>query len=136
MSHEPKIRLAVVGSRGFTDQDFVYRKLNDLLRLYTFPWEVQIISGGARGVDTLAKKYAVAMGNPYLEFPADWAKHGRAAGMIRNSEIIRQSDEVVAFWDGKSAGTRDSIFKAIDARKTLHIYFFDPQTGEPLEPRG
>jgi hypothetical protein len=69
----------------------------------------EIISGGADGADAMAKRYAHARGWPYREFPADWKKWGKAAGILRNRDIVRHADQVIAFWDGESRGTAHTI---------------------------
>jgi len=111
--------IAVVGGRDFgtikdstnpksraqaeSDYKLLAYTLNDLINI---PTDVTIVSGGARGADTLAENYAKMIGVNTIIFKADWKKYGRAAGMIRNKDIIAQADVVVAFWDGKSKGTK------------------------------
>ncbi len=65
----------------------------------------EIVSGGARGVDTLAAEYARAHGLKLTEFLPDYNSFGRVAPLVRNKEIVNYSDAVIAFWDGKSRGT-------------------------------
>lgn len=91
------MRVAVIGSRGIA--------LNDL-RERLPPETTEIVSGGARGVDTSAREYAIANGIKLTEFLPDYAKYGRSAPLKRNLEIIEYSDMVLAFWDGKSRGTK------------------------------
>ena len=98
----------VVGSRSFQNYDFLKAKLNHLLQNQGD--EIVIVSGGAKGADNLAERYAREYGLPLKVFPADWEKHGRKAGFLRNEEmhkyIAKQSKRgVVAFWDGESKGT-------------------------------
>jgi len=82
--------------------------------LDTLVWEgvavsiSKIVSGGATGADALAESYAKLRDIPIQVFPADWDTHGRAAGPIRNRQIVKASDLIVAFWDGKSPGTRST----------------------------
>ena len=71
----------IVGSRSFSDSDLFVAKCDLLLRNWG---SVVIVSGGARGADALAKRYAVDRGYCYMEFPADWDTYGRRAGYIRN----------------------------------------------------
>ncbi len=75
----------------------------------------------AKGADELAKKYALDNNISYVEFAANWAKYGPAAGPHRNKEIIDACDVVVAFWDGKSKGTANSIKLAKCKCSPLHI---------------
>ena len=66
----------------------------------------EIVSGGARGVDTSAKEYALAHGLKLTEFLPEYNKFGRGAPLKRNITIIEYADLVLAFWDGKSHGTK------------------------------
>lgn len=69
----------------------------------------QIISGGARGVDTFAIKFATDEGIPFLEIKAEWSKYGKSAGYRRNVQMAEQADALIALWDGKSKGTKHMI---------------------------
>jgi len=91
------MRVAVIGSRGLT-----VRNLEDYLPKGT----TEIVSGGARGVDTCAREYALAHGLKLTEFLPEYKKYGRGAPMRRNITIIEHADLVLAFWDGKSRGTK------------------------------
>ena len=68
-----------------------------------------IISGGARGADTLGEYWATQHGVPIERFPADWEKHGKSAGFIRNREMAHHAEALIALWDGRSRGTRNMI---------------------------
>ena len=97
----------IVGSRNFTNYELLKKKTDFLLQKYK---EITIVSGGARGTDTLAKRYAKERQYGYIEFPADWNKDGKAAGFIRNEKMHKFLSEYqfrgcIAFWDGKSKGT-------------------------------
>lgn len=91
------MKVAVVGSRTLRVDD-----LGDYLPKGT----TEIISGGAAGVDTSAREYALAHGIPLTEFLPDYRRYGRAAPIKRDLSIIRNADLVLAFWDGVSHGTR------------------------------
>ncbi len=69
----------------------------------------EIVSGGARGVDRLGERYARQRGLPCKVFPAQWAKHGKRAGALRNKEMADYADYGVAVWDGVSRGTAHMI---------------------------
>ena len=103
------MRLAVVGSRYFSDYQWLRYCLLSYFRLEDIE---AIISGGTHGADALAERFAREYGIPLRVFPADWARHGRRAGPLRNTEIVRNADAVAAFWDGSSSGTRDTVTKA------------------------
>jgi len=79
------------------------------------------VSGGARGVDTLAVYYAREHAIPLQEIHPQWAVEGPAAGFVRNKQIIDAADTVLAFWDGKSKGTKNSIDLARASGKQLFI---------------
>jgi len=100
------MRVAVIGSRDFKD----YTKLKNTLDSVFFPIS-EIISGGARGADSLAERYAEENYISLKVFRPDWTI-GKHAGFLRNTQIIESCDVVVAFWDGVSKGTLDSIRKA------------------------
>ena len=103
------MNLAVVGSRDFADYTRMALVLSEWLTLHP---ELCIVSGGARGADALAARFARDCNVPLTVFEADWSAHGRSAGPKRNSQIVEAADALVAFWDGVSAGTGDSVRKA------------------------
>lgn len=91
------MKVAVVGSRNLK-----VTNLGDYLPDGTD----EIVSGGARGIDSCARAYAVANGLRLTEFLPDYDTYGRSAPIIRNITIIDYADEVIAFWDGDSHGTK------------------------------
>lgn len=101
-------KIIVAGSRNITDYKFIEDNLNVILR-YTKKETLQLVAGGARGVDTLAKQYATSNGIAFKEFPANWDELGKAAGPIRNAEMAKYADGLIAFWDGMSTGTKNMI---------------------------
>ena len=103
------MRVAVVGSRFFTDYDYVKSSLDKISEVDKI---TVIVSGGARGADSLGERYARENGIEFVLFAADWNKHGKAAGPIRNKQLIEEGkpDLVVAFNPGK--GTRNTIIHA------------------------
>jgi hypothetical protein len=117
-------RVAVVGSRTFDDKARLYEVLTknrERIKL--------IVSGGAKGADTLATLWASDYGIPYLVFPALWRDpdtgvYNKGAGFKRNVKIIEQADVVIAFWDGVSSGTKHSIDMAERAGKPVKIIRF------------
>lgn len=126
-----KLSLAVVGSRSFRDAA-VMRAWIKVCMPDELPSNVEIVSGGARGTDALARKYAEDEGITYKEFPAEWEHYGKSAGTIRNQEIIEHAEVVLAFWDGNSAGTKDTINKAIRAKKPVIIVPFGAKHARTL----
>lgn len=108
------MKLAVIGSRTFDDFDLVVEKLDE----YDFDL---LISGGAKGADSLGEKYAKEKCIETLIFKPDWKKYGRAAGFVRNKLIIESCDVVIAFWDGKSKGTANSLKIAEKLEKKICV---------------
>lgn len=119
------IRLAVIGSReGFLGDPGTF--IEELIRIEKIEKEdLIIVSGGARGVDSLAEAWADREGVEKLIFPADWKGKGKGAGYIRNIDIIKNSDLVLAIWNGESRGTLHSLTLA--KRKGLKIYLTIPE---------
>jgi hypothetical protein len=111
------MKIAVVGSRTFND----YSRIKAVLDGFNIS---TIVSGGAKGADSLGERYANEKGLDKLIFLPDWDTHGKAAGFIRNTDIIENADMVVACWDGESRGTKDSMTKAHRLRKDLLILYF------------
>ena len=100
-------KVIIAGGRDFTDYDVLRQTMDNLL--VNIKDEIVIISGKARGADTLGERYAKERGYKIIEFPADWDKYGKSAGYIRNAVMAQEADALVAFWDGKSRGTQNMI---------------------------
>lgn len=113
--------VAIVGSRDFPRLELVGGKINALAVKAGGASQLTIVSGGARGVDEEAERYARSIGVQVIVFPADWDTYGKRAGYIRNHQIITVADRVVAFWDGESKGTRYSIDLALAKKKLLEV---------------
>jgi hypothetical protein len=120
------MKIAFVGSREFIDKEFVVRKVDEYLHIEWVDYAHQVlaecVSGGASGVDSWAEETAKTLGAKCTIFLPDWDKHGKSAGFIRNKDIIMAADFVVAFWDGKSKGTKSSIDLAINAGKPVDVF--------------
>lgn len=106
-------RIIVCGNKDFTDRDFCLEKLKEMIPRYTNP---EIISGHARGADTFGEEYARMTGIKCSVFKAEWKRYGKAAGPIRNREMLDYAMEetpvVIAFWNGTSRGTKNMIERA------------------------
>lgn len=107
-------KVAIIGSRTFTDYDQVKLVLSDYLGQIDL-----IVSGGAIGADALAERFASEHSIPTQIFKAEWHRYGKAAGMIRNKDIVNAADVVFAFWDGKSKGTEGAMKLAKAAKKKV-----------------
>ena len=76
-------------------------------------------------MDSIAEKYAENNKYTFVEFPAHWDAYGKNAGPLRNTEIVKYSDVILAFPSQKSRGTLDTISKAKQYGKQLHVYYVD-----------
>jgi len=88
---------------------------------------VEVVSGGASGVDSVAKQYADYEGIPFKLFAADWDGLGRKAGPIRNQQMAEYGDCLIAVWDGKSRGTYNMISQMRLLNKPVHIHILEPK---------
>lgn len=107
------MKVAVVGSRNLTVSD---------LGRFLPEGVTEIVSGGARGIDTCAKLYALEHDLKLTEFLPRYDEYGRSAPLERNLRIIRYADEVVAFWDGQSRGTRFVIDRCREQGVKITVY--------------
>jgi hypothetical protein len=115
------MKVAIIGSRSFTDYELLKEKCDTIL---SNSRSVTVVSGGARGTDRLAERYAEEKNIPVEVYKADWDLHGRSAGMKRNLTMLKACTHVIAFWDGKSPGTLHMIDKANNLGKQLRIIRF------------
>ncbi|MDR2818915.1 MAG: DUF2493 domain-containing protein [Desulfovibrio sp.] len=125
--------IAIIGSRTFDDyQTLESVVLNTLKEKDVKLSDITIVSGGAKGADSLGRDFAQKYGTQYKEFLPDWEKFGKSAGFIRNNDIVEHSDFVIAFWDGQSKGTRHSLELARKAGKPYYAYNFMTKMEERL----
>ena len=109
------MKVGVIGSRGLTV---------DNLEQYLPENTTEIVSGGAKGIDTCAREYAISHGIKLTEFLPEYSRYGRGAPLKRNLKIIEYADVVIAFWDGKSKGTKYVIdnCKKQGVQVDVHIF--------------
>lgn len=81
----------------------------------------ELVCGMARGGDMAGLRWAGQMGLPVKKFPADWNKHGKRAGFIRNREMAEYADIGVGFWDGESKGTQNMITEMRQLGKRVEV---------------
>ncbi len=105
--------VAVIGSRGITVDN-----LEDYL-----PEDVtEIVTGGARGVDSCAEKYARAHHIQLTVFRPEYSQYKKAAPLVRNIQIIQRADLVLAFWDGTSRGTKFVIDRCLKMHTPVRVF--------------
>lgn len=110
------MKVAVIGSRRLWLDD-----LGEYLPKST----EEIVSGGAKGIDTCAKEYAEKHGIKYTEFRPDYRRFGRGAPLKRNLQIIEYADRVIAVWDGKSRGTRYVVDQCSELKKPITVVLIE-----------
>jgi hypothetical protein len=132
-------KLIVAGSRtigqGFysineTERSYAVDMISDIMsRITAFLdqedinwWDVEIVSGRAKGPDTFGEWWALSHGSAIKFFPADW-KLGPKAGFIRNEQMGDYADALIAFWDGKSGGTKHMIEYMMKLGKPIRVHF-------------
>lgn len=121
------VNIAIVGSRTFNDKPTFKRIFEWVLKKNDYNIN-SIVSGGAKGADTLGEEYSKDNNIPVTIFKADWDKYGKRAGFIRNVDIIKNCDVCVCFWDGESHGTLHDIQLCVQYNKTCHVYNFVKDT--------
>jgi hypothetical protein len=115
-------RIAVVGCRDPIPTSVARQVISFVTHL---PVGTTVVTGDASGVDMLARWSTRRAGGLHLiEHVADWAKHGKRAGPLRNAQIVASCDRMVAFWDGESRGTADSIRQCRAAGKKVDVRLF------------
>jgi orotate phosphoribosyltransferase len=114
------MRLIIAGTRNFFDYEYFKKTVDSILK----ETPKEIISGGAKGADYLAYRYAHEKKIPFTEVRAEWEKHGKAAGPIRNKAMASMGTHCIVFWNGKSRGTRNMIDNATcsNLRLIVHDY--------------
>ena len=123
------VRLLVCGDRNWVDRGSISKLIDGLHQSVGI---AVLIEGEARGADTMARQAAEKLGIEVLEFPANWAKHGKAAGPIRNRQMIKEGkpDVVIAFHHNlnESRGTKDMVMRARKAKIPVFVF---PDQCEP-----
>ncbi len=120
-----KNKIGIIGSR-FDIVDDRYKTLYFppiLICLKKINFDnIEIVSGGARGIDKVAELFAFEYDIDLKVFYANWDKHGKSAGMIRNKELITYCDKVIIFWDGQSKGTKNSFDLIKKHKKPFRLF--------------
>ena len=111
------LSIVIAGSRSIEDYDIL------LTAIFLSDFSIgEVVSGGARGPDSLGERWANENGVSLKRFPANWERFGRAAGMYRNAEMASYADGGIILWDGESRGTLDMIDKLRRVGKPVEIW--------------
>lgn len=111
------LKVIIAGGRDFEDYDRLCERCHTLLKPFN---EVEVVSGTARGADALGERYAKYRNYPIKRFKPNWSQ-GLAAGPIRNRAMADYADMLIAFWDGRSSGTRNMIDEASKRGLIVHV---------------
>lgn len=113
------MKVIVAGSRDIGERYYPWIKEH----LDASPYPITtLISGGARGVDSLGERWAREAGVECEVYPANWNLYGRSAGYRRNVEMAQTADALIAFWTGKSPGTEHMIKTMEKAKKPVLVH--------------
>jgi len=113
------MRVAIVGSRNIEDkEEYWYKKICENIPKNC----TEIVSGGAGGIDSLAERYAKEHGLLVRVFYPEYERYGKSAAFIRNTHVVEYAHLIIAFWDGKSHGTADTIIKCWQFNKPVEIF--------------
>ena len=113
------MNIAIIGSRKFSNYSFMKNSILNIVKIEDIDY---VVSGGAKGADTLGELFAKEYNLKTMIFKPEWNRYGKAAGMIRNSDIVKNADIIIAFPIGASKGTYDSISKGKKLNKTIYIF--------------
>lgn len=112
------MRTIIAGSRGFTNPDVLLNAINKC----PFTKEItSVVCGMAKGIDTLGRQWAILQGFPVNEFPANWNKYGKSAGLLRNIEMAKNADALLAI-PGSGPGTYHMIRTAKEYNLKIFVY--------------
>jgi len=115
------MKVIIAGSRGFNNYETLCKVCDYMLSKQK---EIEIVSGTASGADKLGELYAKLNEHSLKKFPADWDNIGKSAGYVRNEQMAKYADALIAFWDGKSRGTKHMIDLATKYKLKVKVHMF------------
>lgn len=115
-------KVIIAGGRDFNDLKLLASTCDKILKNKA---NVEVVSGVARGADRMGEAYAYSKGWGVKRFPARWEDYGKPAGATRNSEMANYADAAIVFWNGRSPGTKDMIYKAQKRGIPLRVIYYE-----------
>ena len=111
------VKVIIAGPRDYHDY------ISVLMAMHLCGFQVtEVVSGRARGVDTMGERWADEHGIPIKPFLAEWDKFGKSAGMRRNGQMANYADAAVVLWDGYGRGSGNMRQQMLDRKKPLFVY--------------
>ncbi len=122
-------RILICGGRTQLNYDDVEKCVSEVLQENQLT-DIEVVSGCCKGVDLLGEEFAHKHNQPVAQFPAEWKKYGRGAGIIRNKQMLEyiasfENSLVIAFWNGTSKGTGYTVTQAKKMGIRVYIYHYD-----------
>ena len=116
------MKLIIAGGRDFSDRLLLKKEVEAFINEQSVSLsDVEVVSGFAKGADTLGEAWGFVSGVKVKIFPPDWNRHGKAAGPIRNREMAEYATHCIVFWDGKSRGAKSMIEEANKYELTTNV---------------
>ena len=115
------IKIIIAGGRNFDDYPKLCQVCDEFLQDQN---NIEIVSGAYKGADFLGERYASERNYPIKQFPADWRRYGKSAGLKRNTEMAAYADALIAFWDGESKGTKHMIELATHTGLKVKVIYY------------
>lgn len=118
------MKLIIAGTRTFNNFDLLSNELHNICIKHQI---TEIVSGCAKGADRLGELWAHTQGIKIKQFHANWQLYGKLAGPKRNKQMSEYADALIAFWDGKSSGTKNMIELAKKLKLQITIIYYERQ---------
>lgn len=115
------MKLIVAGSRSIKDPKVVYDAIGHMLGLVSWV-ATEVVSGTCHGPDVFGEQWAEKARVPVIHFPAEWNKHGKRAGYLRNTEMAKYADAAIVVWDGQSRGSKHMAKVMTELGKPTFLY--------------
>jgi hypothetical protein len=122
------MKLIIAGSRGFNDYNFLSKQMKKRFfykdEFFDFHCINEIVSGTAKGADTLGEHFAIKNCIDLVKFKPNWKKYGKKAGMVRNEQMAKYADALICFWNGESKGSKHMIDCMKILKKEIYVELY------------